>query len=78
MVTYSQYARSLNDKQLVSEWEQLWECIHVAECFSSRDILMEYVLAQELEDRGFQLNRRGEVIRVREPKSIIPNLERIS
>jgi len=72
------YAKSLTNKALVKEWATLWESINIIECFSSRDLLLEYILAQELEYRGYELDGKGKVHKVREAKHEPINLERIS
>jgi|GEM_PF-3904202 len=45
----------MSDEELKNRYLALWDAIHVADCFGSRDLIEMEAIAQELEKRGYEV-----------------------
>jgi len=60
-----QWVKCLSDDSLIKEWRAYHESIYIIKCFGSKDVLIEWTLAQELERRGYKITGKLNVVKVK-------------
>jgi hypothetical protein len=57
----------MSDEELKRRYVSLWESVFVVECFGSKDLLELEAIAQELENRGYEVTetRKPRIRKVR-------------
>jgi hypothetical protein len=54
--------RQLSDKELIELARQLYEAIHVFDCYGVSDLQLYYAVLEELERRGYKVVEKAELV----------------
>jgi len=61
--------KEMTDEELIGDFQATYHCVHVAECFSTKDLAWLEIEARELERRGYRIEPAVNIVKEEEEET---------